>query len=444
MALRIKSADRFVVNVPLTPRCEEWNALMVYNWRILEIIRVELEGGIVGWGESIPVYTWTKTTDEALLAVPGMNPVEFMGDDSIGAGLQMALYDAVGKALEIPAHCLFPLPKIRDWCPLGWWNTKMPPEALAEEAKEAVSKGYTAHKIKTRPWLDCYAQTEAISAVTPEHYRIDMDWNDMLLHVGIATPILQELEKHPKVALFEGPLPQRDIEGYRHLRGKIAKPIVAHIGVPAFPVAVRSEMCDGFVFSECGAGIAMTNGALCAAFEKPFWLQAVGAGLTTAWVAQLGAVLSHARWPAITCMNNYADDLLSEPLRIEDGYVQVPTAPGLGVTFNTDTLSRYAMQPPYLHTERRHIITVEWPSGRRLHYATMVNRQGNHATKSPFSHAANATTLDTHRQMWEDFLMGNHPIEPRGAQMTVQKDDGSSEWADLYARTQKGPVWSGR
>ena len=188
----------------------------------------------------------------------------------------------------------------------------------------------------------------------------------------------------------------------------------------------------------------MTNGALCAAFEKPFWLQAVGAGLTTAWVAQLGAVLSHARWPAITCMNNYADDLLSEPLRIEDGYVQVPTAPGLGVTFNTDTLSRYAMQPPYLHPERRHIITVEWPSGRRLHYATMVNRQGNHATKSPFSHAANATTLDTHRQMWEDFLMGNHPIEPRGAQMTVQKDDGSSEWADLYARTQKGPVWSGR
>ena len=141
-------------------------------------------------------------------------------------------------------------------------------------------------------------------------------------------------------------------------------------------------------------------------------------------------------------MNNYADDLLTEPLTIQDGYMRVPDVPGLGVVFNEQTLTQYAMPTPYAHPERRHIITISWPSGRKMHYATMVNRQGNHATKSPFSHAANADALDTNRQLWEDFLMGNHPLEMRGVQMTVWKDDGSTDWSDLYARTLRGPVWS--
>ena len=34
------------------------------------------------------------------------NPAELLGDDSLGAGLQMALYDVVGKALEVPAYRL--------------------------------------------------------------------------------------------------------------------------------------------------------------------------------------------------------------------------------------------------------------------------------------------------------------------------------------------------
>ena len=88
----------------------------------------------------------------------------------------MALYDVVGKALGVPAYRLFNLPKARDWCPISWWNIDMPPEAFAEEAKEALAKGYTSYKIKARPWWDVYEQVDAISRVTPPWFRLDLDW----------------------------------------------------------------------------------------------------------------------------------------------------------------------------------------------------------------------------------------------------------------------------
>ena len=49
--------------------------------------------------------------------------------------------------------------------------------------------------------------------------------------------------------LYEGPIPQRDLEGYRKLREKIVKPIATHADVPPLQIALREESCDGFVLS---------------------------------------------------------------------------------------------------------------------------------------------------------------------------------------------------
>lgn len=437
---RVTEVERIVLDVPFTPRCEEWNALLVRNWRVVEICRVLTEDPeIWGIGETIVHYTWQGVTDAAVARVTGANPAEHLFDDSLGAGLQMALFDLVGKALGVPAHRLMGQPQVREWAPIAWWNTKMPPAALAEEAKEAAAAGYTYHKFKARPFIDPFAQVEAIDAVTPAHYRVDMDWNDMLLTAGNAARILKELDAYEKVALYEGPIPQRDIEGYQQLRTRTDRPIAIHFGIPPFATCVRAEMCDGFVFSECGAATAIRHGSLAAAFEKPFWIQCVGTGLTTAWGAHLCAVLGHAQWPMVTCLNNYADDLIETAHEIRHGDIKVPTAPGLGVAFDESTVAKYRMEPPYRLPERRHVITIAWPSGREVHYAFMVERQGNHV-KSPFAHAAYADFPQLSRQCWEDFLAGNQPIEPRGVEMRVWKDDGSSAWSDLYARCLRGPV----
>ncbi|HZO91028.1 MAG TPA: mandelate racemase/muconate lactonizing enzyme family protein [Chthonomonadaceae bacterium] len=413
--LRITEVERIVVDVPFTPRCQYWNAREVWQWRISEVIRMTTNApGIVGYGETILHYTWSRVPDEAIERVKGQNPADFLGDDSLGAGLQMALYDVVGKALGVPAYKLFNLPRVREWCPISWWNIDISPEANAEEAKEALEKGYTSYKFKARPWWDVYAQVDAVSKVTPPHFRLDLDWNNLLLNAGNAAPVLTELDKRERVAIYESPIMQRDVEGHRQLRQKITRPIALHFGEPPFPTVIRDEVCDGFVV---GGGVAsvLRQGTLAAAFEKPFWLQMVGTGLTTALSAHLGAVLTFAQWPSVNCLNNYADDLLVEPLTILGGYVKVPEGPGLGITIDEDALTRYKMQPPYELPKPRLLLSVVWPGGRVMHYASL-------------------------RQCWNDCWVGNQPAQEPGVRMEIREDDGSKEWADLYARAERAPV----
>jgi hypothetical protein len=114
-------------------------------------------------------------------------------------------------------------------------------------------------------------------------------------------------------------------------------------------------------------------------------------------------------------MNNYADDLLVDPLLIQDGYVKAPDAPGLGIVVDGEALERYRMPKPHSISERRHILTVTWQSGRRVHYVSS-------------------------NQMWVDFLAGNHPVQERGVQFDVRVDDGTPEWAELFERAGRQPV----
>jgi len=415
MSLKITEVERIVVNVPFTPRCEEWNAREVWQWRISEVIRVVTDAGLVGYGETIAHYTWGRVHDETVERVKGRNPAELLGDDTLGAGLQMALYDVVGKALGVPVYRLFNLPKVRDWQPISWWNIDMAPEANAAEAQEALARGYTSYKIKARPWFDVFEQVEAISKVTPPHFRLDLDWNQMLINAGNAAPVLTGLDKYERVAIYESPIMQRDVEGLRQIRQKITRPIALHFGDPPFPTVARDEACDGFVVSG-GVSAILRQGALSAAFDKPFWLQMVGTGLTTALSLHLGAVLPFAQWPSVNCLNNYADDLLAAPLEIVGGYARVPEGPGLGVEIDEAALTRYKMSPPYELPRPKLLLTVTWPGGRARHYATI-------------------------QQCWSDAFNGNIPAQERGARMTVRKDDGSKEWADLYARAEQSPVW---
>lgn len=171
-----------------------------------------------------------------------------------------------------------------------------------------------------------FARVEAIVKVTPPHFRLDLDWNQMLINAGNAAPVLAELEREPRVAIYESPIVQRDVEGLRQLRSKTSRPIALHFGDSPFPVAARDQVCDGFVIS----GGVLREAAQAAAFDKPFWVQLVGTGLTTLMSVHLGAVLPFAQWPAVNCLNNYADDLLAQPIEIVGGCARVArsTRPG--------------------------------------------------------------------------------------------------------------------
>jgi mannonate dehydratase len=47
------------------------------------------------------------------------------------------------------------------------------------------------------------------------------------------------------------------------------------------------------------------------------------------------------------------DDLVTSPLRAENGYITVPDTPGIGVEFNEEAVAKYPFIPKYISTATR-------------------------------------------------------------------------------------------
>ncbi|WP_344619675.1 mandelate racemase/muconate lactonizing enzyme family protein [Dactylosporangium salmoneum] len=402
----MKRVDRLYLNVPFRPRLRPWHTRLIWGWQVVELIRIETTDGTAGWGERLPHYTWGETSDAALDWTLGRPVGELLGDDRLGPALQMAAYDAAGKALGVPAHRLFGRPMVREEVGLAWWATDLPPEVLAEEARDAAAAGYRVLKTKPRPWFDVWRQLELVGAATPEDFTVGLDWNGTLRDAGTAKPVLLDLERFAKVAVFETPIPHEDVRGYRELRSVLGRPLYMHlVDDPGLDETV--DACDGYVIHD-GIVSVLTKGLRAAAFNKPFWLQVVGLGLTTALCAQLAAVLTHARRPHVSCLNIWENDLLADPLRVAHGNLAVPAGPGLGVEIDEASVHRYAVAGPTPPERPGELLTVRWPTGRSIDFTSYA--------------ACN-----------DAFLMGNEAPQERGVTLDVTPDDGSSQWRSRFA-----------
>ena len=422
--MKVVDVERIIVDVPFTPRQQRITQRTVYNWSILELCKVTTDAGHVGWGETVVHYTHGRVTDQTVERVMGRSPAELMNDDSLGAGLQMALFDVVGKILEVPAHQLIG-EKVRDWTPISWWCSHTSPEDWAAEAKDAVEKGYTSLKNKPRPWWDIVAQVEAVIEGVPPHFKLDLDPNGSFQNASAAIPIMKRLERYDNVAMFETPIPQDDLLGNKQIRQAINRPIAMHFGTPPYITNVREGVCDGYVIGG-GKSEVVRQGVLSAEAKMPFWLQLVGDGLTTTWAAHLGAVLTHASWPTISCINLYSHHLLKQEIEVIGGYQRVPEGPGLGVEIDEAAVEKYRVPQEkldefvrrgelYTHPQPQLINTIVYPDSTCIHMAG----------------------LDLGY-----FNAGHGPVYVQGSRVESRSNDGSKEWADLYDRVQQHPVRS--
>ncbi|RKU17059.1 enolase [Candidatus Poribacteria bacterium] len=419
--MKVTNVERTLVDVPFTPRQQEittQSVSTVYNWSLLELCKVTTDTGHIGWGETVIHYTYSRVSDASVERVLGQSPAEHMNDDSLGAGLQMALFDVVGKILEVPVYRLLGT-QCREVVPISWWSIDASPENWAAEAADAVANGYTSFKNKPRPWWDIIKQVEAIAEVVPTDFKLDLDPNSSLRDAETAIPILRKLAAHPNVAIFESPIPQGDVAGNKQIRQAVDCPIAMHFGSPPYTTCIRENVCDGFVIGG-GKSRTMYDGYLSAAADMPFWLQIVGNGLTTTWAAHLGSVLTHATWPAITCLNLYSEHLLTKPIVVSDGCHAVPDAPGLGVEVDEAAIEKFRVPDEKLdahgytiHPHPRIIKTVVYPDGRRIRMA------GDGLSY---------------------FNAGNGDAYVEGARLELTFDDGTKEWTELYEKALETPV----
>jgi galactonate dehydratase len=415
LSAAVKDVERTWVKVPFRPLPARHMIRENNHWTYVEICKVRLACGVQGFGETMPCHTWGFVTDDEVDRVVGREATEMMWDDSVGSGIQQALFDAVGKMLDVPVHRLLGR-KCRDHCALSWWVVDMPGSDWIEECRTAIDLGYLSLKAKGRPWFDLVDQCQLLSEALPDGFETEIDFNDSLLTAKQAIPVLRQVEPYEHVARVEDPIPQSDLAGIRDIREHVRFPIATHTGLWTAATAVTGIAFDGFVVTG-GVSEVIRSGTLLAAADQPFFLQQVGTGITASFVLHCAATLSHARWPAVTCHELFAHPLIRPAIKLLDGLAPVPQEPGLGVALDEDAIERFRTEPlrkvPYPVPGQ--LIEIRWPSGQASYYA----------------HA---------RQYLTDFLHGRFPIFEKGVQLESVPDDGSKEWADLQARASKACV----
>jgi len=413
--LTIQDIHRTTVKLPFRDVPGRNMARELPHWAWSEICRVTLKSGSVGHGETLLYYTWGATSDAAVQRAQGRNAAELMWDDALGAGLQAALFDAVARTLDVPIHCLLGR-KVHDRTPLSWWNIDTSPADMASECRTAHRSGYLSYKTKGRPWFDIWEQVSTVARAVPDSFHLAMDFNATLLDAERGIPILKDLESVPQLEIWETPIPQSDLRGNQTIRAATRQLVAMHYGNPQPHVALKEDVCDGFVIGG-GARRVLQQGSVSAMADKPFWLQLVGTSITAAWSLHVAAVLSHATWPAVNCHQLFDASLLAEPVRVENGTAEVPDRPGLGFEINEDLVERFRVPKPSSRPDPPRLIETAWPDGRKMYVANTgrVNFMLNPA------------------------MAGTMPYFERGVATRLVPNDGSARWRNLYDKAREGP-----
>jgi L-alanine-DL-glutamate epimerase-like enolase superfamily enzyme len=387
------------------------------DFKHFEVLECELSEGSIGYGETMLGYTWGRTTEDAIDRARGADAVATLHNVPEAPALQMALLDAVGRALEVPAHCLLG-EQVREAAPVAWWCIDMPAEDLVSEAERALDRGYTAMKAKGRPWFDIRQQIEALEETVPESFELSMDFNETMQPIERAIPLLEELSESPIVAAFEDPVARTDVDGNRRLREELDLPLANHYGAVEPRTAIQTGMFDvALIAGGYPLGVP-GQGAVAAEAGWPVWIQNVGTGITAAMTVHQGAVLETATWPAVTAHHIFEETLLTEPLPIEDGAVPVPEAPGLGVTIDRDAIAACRVDGPDAFEVPQRLIEFSWPDGRRIYVA------------------AEKSDVLAYGQESESAM----PYFERGANAREVADDGSEAWESVYRQAASEPL----
>ncbi len=361
----------------------------------VRVYRVTLNDASVGYGES--PFDESKHADSLL----GQNPLGLLQGQRVSPGWQMALYDAVGRATGLPAHRLLG-PKVRDRVGISWWAIDMDPDDWAAEVTESVRRGYTSAKLKGRPWRDLHEQLAAVARVAPKGYAVYIDFNGFLLDYDNAMRVVGPLEGNPLVVAYESPFYlDKDVEQSRRLTSAVRPLTVEHFREKC----LHADCLDAFLIDAgyLGAMRSREIATLCRDRNKPFWLQMVGTGITTAFMAHLAATLPNATLPSVTCHELLEDDLLTERLEVKGGLLPVPDGPGLGVTIDEAAIARYRVEPGTPTPRDR------WRQGRHTLRITIPRENA----------APLVLEYNSEDEYYKEFLKGQHPVFVPGVTFEV-------------------------
>jgi len=271
---------------------------------------------------------------------------------SVIGAIEIALWDIVGKCRNLPVYELLG-GKLHEKLPLyASGGLERPLEELSEEMQGYKARGLKAVKVRIGMGLKRDTKKlETIRKTLGPDFTIMVDavqghnpqpWTSTeAIEVGKA---IQPLD----IRWFEEPCGATDYEGYARVRDHVAIPIAGgesttsldefkHFFDAGSLDIVQPDTAHSGGIIECQkiASLAETYGVEVVLHS---WASAVtlAPNYHLAFATPNCRILEYPTWgyPLI-------EELFMEPLRIEDGFVYPPTAPGLGVQLTDEIRAKY-------------------------------------------------------------------------------------------------------
>jgi galactonate dehydratase len=359
-------------------------------------LKIETDEGITGWGEPViegKAATVKTAVEELMEYLLGKDPMHiedhwnvmyragfYRGGPilmSAIAGIDQALWDIKGKYYNAPIHQLLG-GKARDKMKVYSWIGGDRPADVGEAARKMAEQGFLAVKMNATEelqYVDSYekidAAIERIAAVREAvgpGIGIGIDFHGRV-HKPMAKILAKELEPFRPMFIEEPVLPENN-EDLREIAQHVAIPIAT--GERMFSKwQFKTLLKDGYVdiiqpdvshaggITECKKIISMAEAFdVAAAPHCPLGPIALAACL------QVDATCHNAfiQEQSLGIHYNQGSDLLDyltdkTVFQYRDGYVEIPSKPGLGIEINEAHVRKMAAEghnwrnPVWRHTD---------------------------------------------------------------------------------------------
>lgn len=336
-------------------------------------LKVETDAGISGWGEPVVegrAHTVAAAVDELADYLIGRDPrhiedhwtVLYRGGFYRGgaihmsalAGIDQALWDIKGRALGVPVYELLG-GRVRDRIRVYSWIGGDRPAETAAASRERAGRGFTAIKMNACEELQFVDSLDKVDAVLANvaaireavgpHFGIGIDFHGRV-HRPMAKVLFKELEPY-RPMFVEEPVLSEHADCLREFAG------LANI-----PIALGERLCSRWDFKQILAsgcvdiiqpdpshagGITETRkiAHMAEAYDVALALHCPLGPIALAVNLQLDAGCYNAfiQEQSLGIHYNQGNDLLDyvtnpEVFDYADGFVNIPTGPGLGIEVN--------------------------------------------------------------------------------------------------------------
>lgn len=358
-------------------------------------VRIDTDEGIHGWGEcytqadrDVQITAHIDMLKRYLIGRDPTNIKHFMQmvyDDFAGrrgamdlwcavSGLEHAMWDILGKVSGQPVYKLLGGPvrsKIRVYAN-GWGGGGWDSADLADRASQIVESGFTALKFDPipGPWRTFVSKDVERQAVE----------NVRAVRQAVGTDVDILVEMHRRLAPMHAVKIARGIEEYEpfwYEEPVLAENIDALASAKQninIPVVTGEELYTKFEFREifekqaadiinpdvCNVGGILELKEI-AAMAEPYFVVVSPHNYNSTTLGLAATVNASATMPNFLITEYFVNfeelgkDIATTPFQVENGYINLPESPGLGIDLDEESLAKYPYQEFPKRAIREHV-----------------------------------------------------------------------------------------